>query len=266
MVAAELGLPVLINSTGVAGVTAPVTLVGAFVQMNAELLGALVVIQLHRPGTPVLYAGHPMVMDMKTGMPSHGLSELGLATAAFIDIGRSYGLPTSSPGLMTDSCSSDAMAASEKWATGYPPVMVGADVSGGGGGLACQSTISLEQLVIDDDLYGCMFAHVQGIRIDEESLASEVIHKVGPGGSYLAEDHTLRHFLEEYRYSQLANRLSAAAWERAGSADVHRRAADRVGVILATPPEALISPEQSRELTAVLLRAEQALAALELPT
>ena len=263
MASAELGLPVCINSSAVAGATAPVTLAGNVVQMNAEILAALTILQLHRPGAPVVYAAHPMALDMKTGNPSISMGEVGLMSAACVEIGRFYGLPTSSNGICTDACTPDPMATLEKWANGYLPLMAGANVNGGAGSLACVSTVSLEQVAIDDDVYGHMFRQARGLHVDEETLAADVIAAVGPGNSYIMEEHTLAHFRDEYYFSPLANRLSAPTWEAAGAHDALDQAADRVRNILAAPPKVFLSEEQSREVKAVLVKAEASLADLE---
>ena len=263
MVSAELGIPVCFNSSAVAGVTGPVTLAGNVVQVNAEMLAALTIIQLHRPGARVVYAAHPMVMDMKTGMASISVGEVGLMSAACVDVGRYYGLPTSANGVCTDACTPDPMAAIEKWASGYLPVMAGANVNGGAGSLACVGMVSLEQLVIDSDLYGHFFRHARGIALDEESLAADLITRVGPGNAYLAEEHTLDHFRDEYYYSPLASRLSAPMWEAAGARDAVERAAEAVRDILAAPVEPCLTEEQSREVKSLLSSAEEALENLE---
>jgi trimethylamine--corrinoid protein Co-methyltransferase len=263
MVSAEVGIPVCFNSSAVAGVTAPITLAGAVVQINAEMLAALTIIQLHRPGAGVVYAAHPMAMDMRNGMASISMGEVGLMSAACVDVGRYYGLPTSSNGVCTDACTPDPMATLEKWANGYLPLMAGANVNGGAGSLACVGTVSLEQLVIDDDVYGHFFRHMQGIEVNEETLAGDVIARVGPGSAYIMEDHTLAHFRDEYYYSPLANRMNAPTWEAAGAKDVVERAADLVGDILAGPVEPFLTDDQSREVKALLARAEEALADIE---
>jgi len=262
MVSAELGLPVCINSSAVAGATAPVTLAGNVVQMNAEILAALTILQLHRPGAPVVYAAHPMALDMKTGMASISMGEVGLMSAICVAIGRFYGLPTSSNGICTDACTPDPMATLEKWANGYLPLMAGANVNGGAGSLACVSTVSLEQLVIDNDVYGHMFRQARGVQIDDATLAADVIAGVGPGNSFIMEEHTLAHFRGEYYHSPLANRLNAPAWEAAGGHDALDRAARRVRDILAAPPKTFLSDEQSAEVKALLARAEASLADL----
>jgi trimethylamine--corrinoid protein Co-methyltransferase len=263
IVSVELGIPVCINSSAVAGATAPVTLAGNVVQMNAEMLAALTILQLHRPGAPVVYAAHPMALDMKTGMASISMGEVGLMSAACIEIGRFYGLPTASNGICTDACTPDPMATLEKWANGYLPLMAGANVNGGAGSLACVSTVSLEQVVIDNDVYGHMFRQARGMQIDDETLAADVIASVGPGNSYIMEEHTLAHFRREYYHSPLANRLSAPTWEAAGARDALDRAADRVRDILAAPPKPFLSDEQSAEVKALLAKSEEALANLE---
>ncbi len=263
MASAELGIPVCINSSAVAGASAPVTLAGNVVQMNAEILAALTILQLHRPGAAVVYAAHPMALDMKTGNASISMGEVGLMSAACIEIGRFYGLPTASNGICTDACTPDPLATVEKWANGYLPLMAGANVNGGAGSLACVATVSLEQVVIDDDVYGHMFRQARGLQVDDETLAADVISTVGPGNSYIMEDHTLNHFRDEYYFSPLANRLSAPTWEAAGARDALDQAADKVRGILAAPPKVFLSDEQSREVKAVLARAEASLANLE---
>ena len=90
-----------------------------------------------------------------------------------------------------------------------------------------------------------------------------MIAGVGPGNSYIMEEHTLAHFRDEYYFSPLANRLSAPTWEAAGARNALDQAADRVRNILAAPPKVFLSEEQSREVKAVLVKAEASLANLE---
>jgi trimethylamine--corrinoid protein Co-methyltransferase len=265
MVAAELGIPVFYNSSAVAGVGAPTTLAGSVAQMNAEMLAALTIIQLHCPGAQVVHSAHPLVLDMQNGLARIGGAEVGLMAAACVDIGRFYGLPTASNGLGAESCSADAMAVADKFASGYLAVLSGANLNGAAGAIGSQGIISLEQLVIDDDIYGGIFHQRRGIAVDEETLASDVIEQVGPGGSFLEELHTLRHFRAELRDSRLANRLTAPAWTAAGSKDVLARAREMARDILAAPEERFLTDEQTRELRVISARASSALIDLEIP-
>ncbi len=265
MVSAELGIAVLCGSSAIAGVTAPTTLSGALLQMNAEILAAITIVQLHRPGALVVYFGHPMALDMRTGMASIGFPEAGLLAAALVDMGRFYGLPTSSSGAATDAHVPDAMALAEKVTTAFLPALAGAQISGGGGALGCVSTISLEQLAIDDDIFGRIFRQVRGFRLDVGTLAEDLVTSVGPTGSYLVEEHTLNHFRSEHWYSPLTDGLGAAAWEAAGSRTVVDRASDKVRAILDVPAEPVVSPDQARAISDLLAHAEAALRSIELP-
>jgi trimethylamine--corrinoid protein Co-methyltransferase len=265
MVAAEVGIPVFYNSSAVAGVTAPVTLAGAIAQINAEMLAALTIVQLHRPGAPVVHSAHPMVMDMRTGLACIGGCEVGLMAAACVEIGRFYGLPTACNGLGAESCTPDAMAVIDKMSSGYLAALCGANVNGAAGAIAAQSIISLEQLVIDDDIYGNIFRQARGIVVDDETLAAEVIDFVGPGGSFLAEDHTLRHFRSELRDARLADRLNAPAWAAAGGKDVLARAAEIVQRILAAPARPMLADDQARALDRLVNEATQALEKIDTP-
>jgi trimethylamine--corrinoid protein Co-methyltransferase len=184
-------------------------------------------------------------------------------SAACVQLGRWYGLPASANGICTDACTPDPMAALEKWANGYLPFMAGANVNGGAGSLACVGTVSLEQLVIDDDLYGHFFRHQRGLEVTDDTLAADLIATAGPASAYLGSDHTLEHFRSEYYDSPLASRLSAPAWEAAGSRDAVARAADRVRDLLAAPAAPFLSAAQSAEVQRLVARAEADLAGLE---
>ena len=264
MYSAELGIPVAVNSSVVAGASAPVTIAGALAQMHAEMLAALTILQVHRPGAPIIYSGHPLILDMRSSLASVGFTEIGLLQAACIDLGYHLGLPTGSNGLTTDTCTPDAMAASEKWSSGFLPALAGANINAGAGSLACLSTISLEQLAIDDDIYGRLFRQLRGFTLDEETLAAEVIARAGYDASFLGDDHTLAHCRSEYSYSALATRENAALWEGTGSKEVVQRAAAQVQTLL-SDWQPVVSEAQGRELSGVLARAEKALEAMELP-
>jgi trimethylamine--corrinoid protein Co-methyltransferase len=123
LAAAHHDLPAMVNSSAVTGVTAPITRAGTLVIMNAEILAGIVVAQLAKPGTKVICASHPVVLDMHTSIASMGNSDVGLLAAALVDLGRSYGILTASNGLTTDSHTCDEQAALEKLITGYLAVL-----------------------------------------------------------------------------------------------------------------------------------------------
>jgi trimethylamine--corrinoid protein Co-methyltransferase len=255
--AVEQDFPVLLNSSPVTGATAPVTLAGTLVVMNAEILAALTVTQLARPGAQVLYAGFPFVLDMMTSVASNGYTECGLLAAAIVEIGRSYHLPTASNGLTTDAHVCDEQAAVEKLLSGYAAVLSGASLNGGAGSLASVGTASLEQLVIDDDIYERVFRFQEGISVNRDTLALEVIAAVGPQHHFLEQPHTLKYLRQEFRHSKLASRLTPGAWIEQGGRDAVDVAAERVKTILKRSPESTLAPEVLAELSLIVGEAEQ---------
>jgi trimethylamine--corrinoid protein Co-methyltransferase len=256
LAAVDHDLPVMVNSSAVTGATAPVTLAGTLVVMNAEILAGIVVTQLAKPGAKVIYAGHPVVLDMHTSIASMGYTEIGLLAAALVDLGRSYGIPTASNGLTTDSHACDEQAALEKLLTGYLAAASGAALNGGAGSLAAVGTASLEQLVIDDDIYERILRLAQGIEINPDTLGLEVIAAVGPNCHFLAEPHTLKYMRREFQPSRLAVRLNAEAWIEAGAKDAAELAADRVKAILRCAPEPRLEPRVLAELRHIVELAE----------
>jgi trimethylamine--corrinoid protein Co-methyltransferase len=151
------------------------------------------------------------------------------------------------------------MATLEKWACGFLPAIAAANVNAGAGSLACVGSVSLEQLVIDDDLYGHVRRLARGLDLTDEAIAEEVIEAVGPGRDFLLEDHTLAHFRTEHYSSPLASRLNAATWEAAGAVDVLERAAAAVSGILSKPVQPRLEAAQTREVGRLQVQAEVAL-------
>lgn len=255
--AVEHDFPVLLNSSPVTGATAPITLAGTLVIMNAEILAAIIVAQLAKPGAKILHAGFPFVLDMMTGTASNGYGECGLLAAAIVEIGRSYHFPTASNGLTTDSHVCDEQAAIEKFMTGFPAVLSGASLNGGAGSLAAVGTASLEQLVIDDDMYERIFRFRDGINVNRDTLALEVISAVGPRHHFLEKPHTLKYLRQEFCHSKLANRLNPGIWIERGGHDAVDVAGERVKTILKGSPESRLAPQVLVELSQIVARAEE---------
>lgn len=257
LAAADHDLPVMVNSSAVTGVTAPITRAGTLVIMNAEILAGIVVAQLAKPGTKVIYAGHPVVLDMQTSIASMGTTDVGLLAAALVDLGRSYGIPTASNGLTTDSHTCDEQAAVEKLITGYLAVLSGAALNGGAGSLATVGTASLEQLVIDDDMYERILRICEGIDVNPDTLGLDVIASVGPNRQFLAEPHTLKYLRREFHPATLASRLNPEAWLEAGAKDSAGLAAGRVKAILESALEARLETRVTAELAHLTALAEK---------
>ncbi len=229
------GIPVVLSAAPMAGSTSPVTLAGTLVQLNAEQLAGLTLTQLVSPGTPVIMGPIPATADMRSGKYLGGSVELGISNAAITQLAHIYRIPIYNSAGMTDSKLPDIQAGIEKAQSAIQVALAGANfIHHAAGMLEDMSTIAYEQFVIDNDMLGMVMRAVRGIEVDDETLAVDVIDRVGPGGHYLADEHTLRYMRTEHYYpSSIFDRQGRDEWEDDGAMDAWLRAKDLARKILA---------------------------------
>jgi len=231
------------------GATGPVTLAGSLVQFNAEFLSGLVLSQMTNPGAPVIYGGSPTVFDMRHGTARLGAIETMMLGCAYSQIGKYYGLPTHMYTGLSDSKEIDAQCGLESGIGTILGALAGINVISGPGMLNFESCQSLEKLVIDNEICGMALRFVEGIAVNDDTLALQVIGKVGPGGHYLAEKHT-REWLEKEQLlpSEVVDRLTLEAWRRQGSKSIIERARGVVDKTLREHIPEPLSTDVEREL------------------
>ncbi|MGO1118307.1 trimethylamine methyltransferase family protein [Rhodovibrionaceae bacterium A322] len=217
-----------------AGATAPAHLAGALVQVVAEGLSCLAVVNMITPGCPMSFAIWPFVSDLRTGSFSGGSGEEALLMAACAQLGRFYDLPTTVAASMSDSKIPDAQAGYEKGITATLAGLAGANrVLESAGMLGSLMGCSFEGLVIDNDMLGMSQRVLKGIEVNEETLSVGVIEEVvlGPG-HYLGHDATIGCMESEFLYPDLADRSPPGQWEQNGSKDMLQRAQEKAEEIL----------------------------------
>ena len=229
------GQPVSIGPMAMTSATAPATLAGTLAQENAEILAGVVVTQLLSPGTPVTYGGIPHIMDPRTSICSFGSPEQALMAVAMVQIARSYGFPVYINVGLTDAKVPDAQAGIEKAGTMVLGALAGADTFGHCGICGTDHAASLTWLYIDNELVNYVKRIVRGFEVDTDTLATKVVDMVGPGGNYLAEEHTVKHFRRELWLPGPAwTRQNWELWQSDGRSSMADRALDEVNRILAT--------------------------------
>ncbi|MCD6515169.1 MAG: trimethylamine methyltransferase family protein [Candidatus Odinarchaeota archaeon] len=246
---AKMRQPVDIASEPQAGATAPATLAGLLVIQNAEVLAAITIAQLISPGTPVFYGTVGTVMDMRTGYISIGAIEIGIVNVASAQLARFYGLPSRGTACATDSKILDMQAGYEKALTCLMAAMGGINMIFYPGTMELALTISLESLVIDNEIIGMIYHAMKGIEVNEETLALDIIRNVGPGGHFLAQRHTLEHVKKDHFIPKLGDRLRRERWEQMGSKDIVERAHEVVKKIISEhEPEVPLEKDVEKEL------------------
>ncbi|MDY7040333.1 MAG: trimethylamine methyltransferase family protein [Chloroflexota bacterium] len=235
-------IPVVLSAAPMAGSTAPVTLAGMLAQLNAEQLAGLALTQLVQPGCPVLIGPIPATADMRSGKYLGGSVELGMGNAAITQMAHFYQVPIYNSAGMTESKVPDIQAGIEKTQSVIQVALAGANfIHHAAGMLEDMSTIAYEQFVIDNEMLGMAMRAVRGIEVNDDTLALDVIDRVGPGGHYLMDEHTVRYMRGELYYpSAVFDRKGREMWEKAGATDAWTRAKEIARRILTEhQPEAL---------------------------
>jgi trimethylamine--corrinoid protein Co-methyltransferase len=221
------GMPILLLAAGQAGATSPAALAGAVVQEVAEVLGALVYVNLIQPGHPAIFGAWPFVSDLRTGAMSGGSGEQALMAAACAQMAHYYDLTGGVPAGMSDSKLPDAQSGYEKGYTNALAGVAGANMIYESAGMqASLLGCCLESYVIDNDILGGCLRSVRGIEVTEDSLSIEAIRSVcmeGPG-HFLGHDQTLSLMQAEYVYPEVGDRASPKEWVEQGSTDIVERA------------------------------------------
>ena len=248
MECAKLGVPVYVEVDAMPGATTPITLAGTLVEQNANVLTGICLAQMIRPGLPCTYSLASAIMDMSTGNYSGGAPETQILHAATVQLAHSFNLPCQA-GTGIDATVPDAQAGYERGLQMLTCSLAGADfVHLATGMLEQMLTASYEQCVIDDEILSAVFRIVRGLEVNEETIALDLIKKVGIGGEYITEEHTAAHMREVTWFPSITNRQKWDAWMAEGGRDMRGRAIEKARKILATHRPVHLDEKMAEEL------------------
>jgi len=215
---AAAGQPQIIASLAIAGATGPVTMAGNLALQNAEVMAGIVLAQLVREGTPVIFGGVSTNAEMRSGTLSIGSPEMAINAAATAQMARYYRLPVRGGGAVCDAKLPDAQASYESMMNLLMARLSGINfVLHSAGILESFNCMSYEKFIIDDEMCGMVKRIKRGYEVNPDTLAFDVIKEVGPGGHFLDKDHTFDHFRTEFYQPQLSNRDDFVSWQAGGS-------------------------------------------------
>lgn len=222
---AKAGIPVAIPAEPLTGATAPVTIAGLLTGLHAETLSGVVLTQFINPGTPVLYACTATSTDLKTMGYLSGSVEMGLINAGAAAMAQYVNLPNYTTAGMSDSKIVDTQNGYEKAITNVLVALAGSNFIHDAAGLVeFASTASYKQYVIDDEIIGMVMRAVRGIEVTDETIALDAYRRIGPGGNFLADPHTVEWMRKEHYIPKLSNRQLRINWEKAGKPCVEEKA------------------------------------------
>lgn len=245
-----------------AGTTAPLSLAGALAQQNAEVLASIVLAQCARPGLPIVYCGRLAMLEPRTGASVWGGVELGLVSAATVQIAHRYGLPVNVYGFSTNAHTLDIQNGFERAINAVLPALAGADELSGIGEMEAGVMGSYAQMVCDSELAASIQRIRRGFSADQDALAVEVIAEVMAGShNFLGQRHTRRYLRSgEILLTHLAERGAWESWEQGGRMGMAERAQEEAERLLAEHQVPPLTEEQEAALDAFLAEAGRQLA------
>jgi trimethylamine--corrinoid protein Co-methyltransferase len=222
---AEANQATLITPFILAGAMAPVTAAAVCAQTLAESLGGMTLVQLVRPGAPVVLGSFASSMSMQSGAPTFGTPEPALVLYVMAALARRLGVPFRSGGSLCASKIPDAQAAYESAATLQPTVLAGVNfVLHAAGWLEGGLAVGYEKFVMDADQCGMMAVFINGLDMSENGQALDAIRENGPGQHFLGTAHTLANFETAFYRSEIADNNSFEQWLEDGGLDAAQRA------------------------------------------
>jgi trimethylamine--corrinoid protein Co-methyltransferase len=256
----EYEQPICIFPMPCAGSTGPASLFSNIALGNAEALSSLVLFQMARPGCPLIFGDASGSTNFHTGGFLEGSPETILQTAARGEMARFYGLPNEQAGCLTDAKEHGAQAILEKMTTTLPLVMNGVDLVQGPGALETSNMMTLEQIVVDDEI-ACYCKRIRdGIDVSAAKNYFHDIEEVKPGGHFLIQMNTVKACRSaEFMAPTLCDRSTYEEWDEIGRPDMYDKAKERVEEILASPQKNPLPDEVIGKLEDIMRRADEAL-------
>lgn len=246
---ARAWVPAEIVPMPLAGVAAPVTIVGSIVQHAAESISAITIHQLAQPGAPIVWGGAPAIFDMRTGITAMGAMETCMLNLGCAQVGKSLGLPTHGYLMGSDAKLLDAQAGQESGIAAVMGVLGGINMVSGAGMLDSLACHSVEKLVLDAESIAMAQRLRRGVQTPTQTLALDIFEKAGAQGDFLKLAETRKLFRQEqFIPTKVIDRGPLRTWEESGKKDVFSRAKERVNELVANYKRPELRAEVGRAL------------------
>jgi trimethylamine---corrinoid protein Co-methyltransferase len=242
------GIPIMVNGEPTAGTTGPVTLAGAIAVAHAEVLSGLVILQLLEPGRPCIYnIGFSHIADMRSGQSTCGTPEAHLIASAGAQLAAHYKLPSAS-WVSADTSVCDGQTSAESMMGMLSHALAGVNAIWGIGSMESELSMSLEKMVMDNEMAGAVLRMARGVEVTPETLAESVVMDVGRGADFLSTAHTLQHFRSELWSTAFFKRGRRESWVDRGGLPSEEAARKRAQDVLAREAQPCLDGAQRERL------------------
>jgi trimethylamine--corrinoid protein Co-methyltransferase len=253
----DYDVPICLFPMPSAGSTGPASLFSNIAMANAEALSGLTLFELAKPGVPIIMGVAPGSTDFRTGSFLEGSPEMVLQSGACGEMARFYGLPNEQAGCLTDAKEHGSQAIMEKMLTTLPLVLNDTDLIQGPGALDTSNMMSLEQIVVDDEIARMCQRIKDGVDTSPEKDYYADIASVGPGGHFLGQRNTRRAARSnEFISPILADRNTYNQWVALGCPDLYDTAKEKVEEILSSPVKNPLPDHVIGKLEEIIKRVE----------
>jgi trimethylamine--corrinoid protein Co-methyltransferase len=230
---AKNGIPLVCPAEPLCGATSPTTVAGNVLMQTVDSLMGIMLAQIVNPGTPVIFGSVATSTDLRDLKYLAGAVEMGLTNAGSAQIAQYYKLPFYATGGMTDSKVLDSQSGYESAITNLLCALAGSNfIHDSAGLMEFAMTVCLEKYVIDNEILGMVMRAVEGIKVNEDTLAFDLIKQVGPGGNFVTSKHTRHHMRKEHYVPSLSDRNLREDWEAEGGKTTWERAKTKVKQII----------------------------------
>lgn len=249
---AQRGIPLVCPAEPLCGATSPITLAGNLVIQTADSLMGVMLTQIVKPGTPVIFGSVATNTNLSDFKYLAGSVEMGLLNAAGAQMAQFYHLPFYATGGMTDSKVLDAQSGYESAISSLLCALAGANfIHDAAGMMEFAMTACYEKFVIDSEILGMVMRAVAGIRVSDDTLAFDLIKEVGPGGNFVSARHTRRFMRREHYRPTLSDQNSREEWEAKGGKAIWQKAGEKAKRLIAEPKYRLPAEVRERILSEI---------------
>ena len=218
----EWDIPFIYIGSPMMGASGPVTIEGILVQTVAESLAGLVIFQNKKPGAKFIFGGDAAAMDMRHSIFSYGSPELNVLNAALADMAHHYRLPFFCIAGSTDAKTLDAQAGCEYALSLLTATLNGCNLIHDCGYLESGLTSSFESVLLSDEIAAMVKYMLRSLQFTDLTVPMDVMNRVGPGGTFLTEEHTSSMFRETLWFPRFLSREKLDDWTRSGSKDIRQ--------------------------------------------
>jgi len=250
---ARAGIPSELISMGLTGATSPVTIAGTLVQHVAENLSGLVICQLAKKESPVIFGGSPSSFDMRKGTTPMGAIETMMIDSAYTQIGKFLNLPTHAYMGLSDSKINDSQSGFETGIGAVLAALSGVNVISGPGMMNFESCQSLEKLVVDNEICGMAFRLIEGISQRDDPIAKNLFEGFTAETQFLSMPHTRQWYRQEHTFPKITDRDTYDYWVSLGRKSAADRASEEVDRLLKENPHTPLDENIVQELRKIML-------------